>query len=183
MNSLEWRVKKLEDRILGQDRTEAKEPLLQQFTTIANQYKEFIDSPGNNYSRFLELYNIHKDILSNLSKTTDTSDTFKAELILAYHDELVNHLQNTEKLAQKADQVLDISKWPDLSSHQEKLDKLQTITKEQHLQSNVIDQKTEYLIELYNDIIGKFRSNMAIWNDRLEAYENEEKKSEDSSPQ
>lgn len=190
MNSLEWRVKKLENKILGsqanrlagnahlnQLNNQQDESISDQLNKIAKCYKGFIDTDGEKYTKFVELYERHKNLLNELDKTNDdVSETAKAELVLAYEEDLIRHLEALRVMAEKADRVLNVDKWPDLSGYKQQLDKLEKITKEQHLQSMAIDKKTEELIEIYNDIIGSFKSNTVLWNNKLEAFENEEKK-------
>lgn len=188
MNSLEWRVKKLENKIIGQtnnlvhvDRILCRQPgvaqdsILEQLESIAKRYKSFLDSSnGPNYIKFVQLYDKYKALLSELDTRQDTDVASKAELVLAYEDELRRYMENTKTMAETADRVLNVDKWPDMNGFQERLDKLQTITKEQHIQSAAIDKRTEELIELYNEIIVSFKRNSALWNQKLEAYENEE---------
>lgn len=175
MNSFEWRLKKLEDRICGPshlDRSQDQKPLFDQLNSIATHYKNFIDNEDKNYTRFVELYGIHKDLLSKPDNASDMDcDTSKAELVLAYEADLKRFFNDTKLMAEKADKVLNIENWPDLSGYQDRLANLQTITKEQHLKSTVLDKKTEESIEIYNDIIGAFKRNMLIWEQKLEEKE------------
>ena len=97
----------------------------------------------------------------------------KAELVLAYEEDLKQHLEAVQAINDKADRVLDVKAWPDFRDYTEKLSKLETITKEQQLQSIQIDKRTEELIEVYNEIITSFRNNIGIWNQKLDVYENE----------
>lgn len=182
MNSLEWRVKKLENKILGQsgsahvDRIlglgSHQENILTQLDSIAKAYKNFMDIYGKNYERFVELYEKNKTLLNDTQ-----SETSKVELVLAYEEDLTNHMKDLELLVNKADQVLNVEKWPDTSRL--KLEELQRKTREQHLQSIKIDQRTEELINIYTDIIGSFKSNMSLWNDKLEHYAELDKKLDD----
>lgn len=185
MNSLEWRAKKLENRIIGGAgcRTHSYEasgqetPICDQLKRISKLYQNFVDANGEKYSRFLKLYQNHKRLLDELdSPAPQVSDAAKAELVLAYENDLVGHLESVKHMADKADKVLDESKWPDLTRFQERLMQLETITRDQHLQSVNLDQRTEELIEIYNEIITKFKSNTVIWNQKLEAHENEDRK-------
>lgn len=175
MNSFEWRLKKLEDRILGQVScpSHSKEsnkhilPVFDQLNSVAKHYKNFEDK---NYIRFVDLYSQHKN---NLDRA-EQSDISKAELVLAYEADLNKYLNDTVQVAEKAEKVLDIEKWPDLSGYEQKLTQLQTITAEQHLKSTNLDKRTEELIEIYNDIIGAFKRNMVVWEEKLDNLPKEE---------
>lgn len=186
MESLEWRVKKLENKIAGArsgppfcntERYQDSRPICDQLNHVSKLYKNFTETSGERYSRFKELYEKHQKLLRDVeAPTAQVSDASKAELVLAYENDLVNHLESVKLMAEKADQVLDETKWPDLSKYRERLEKLETITRDQHLQSVNLDQRTEELIEIYNDIITAFKSNTVIWDQKLEAHENEERK-------
>lgn len=185
MNSLEWRVKRLENTVLGQTGRLAhfgqfadQDTICDQLTRVASYYKNFNNSHGDKYAKFVTLYHKYRHLLGQLETNSDNdvSETAKAELVLAYENELVQHLEAVKSMANKGDKVLNVERWPDLSGYKERLDKLEQITKEQHLQSVALDRETESLIEIYNDTIGSFKSNMVIWNQKLEAYENEERK-------
>lgn len=178
MNSLEWRVKKLEnlifgktagaahvDRILSQSSDQAS--IQDQLNSVAKHYANFINN-CDNYSKFRELYSKYSSLALD---TNDGDAASKAELVLAYEDDIHKYMQDLKSMADKADRVLDIKSWPDLSGYKQRIDKLQQITKEQHLQSLSVDDKTEDIIQIYNDIIGSFKSNMNIWNQKLEDLE------------
>lgn len=180
MNSLEWRVKKLEDKISGHAGDVAQAELLlgqadihgsifNQLNTVAKHYKSF---SGPQFDRFFELYDSYSGLLES---SDDGDDKAKAELILAYEEEIVKYANDIKLMATKADEVLNIEKWPDLTNFQDRLDKLEKITKEQHIQSSKLDKSTEELIEIYNNIIESLKSNMAIWDQRLEAADLAEK--------
>lgn len=186
MNSLEWRLKKIENKLLGSNssvshidrvlsQSNDQNTIYNQFIEVSKHYKQHLSTDGS-YTRFMELYSKFKHLMNENKINNECDQMSKAELVLAYEDDLKRHFQNMETMTQKADQVLDINKWPELVEYQEKLDKIQKINLEQLRQSQDVDDKTEKLIEVYNDIISSFKSNMIIWNNKLEAYENEEKK-------
>lgn len=189
MNSLEWRTKKLENKILGEgaglaqverilSQSVDQPTIYEQLNTVARHYRNFIDHSGPVYERFVELHEKYQ----SLAKEFDTSNsdlTAKADLVLAYEEDLIKYTQDIKSMAEKADRVLNFDNWPDLISVQDRVDNLQKITKEQHLQSVVLDRRTEELIELYNEIISSFKNNMTTWNQKLEAYENQEKRPEE----
>jgi hypothetical protein len=172
MESHDWRAKQLEHKLPG--------PIdLDQLIQVAKVYRDFIDTNGERYANFLKLYEEYKNAAYN--QTNDQiSDATKAELVLAYEDDLVRHLENVRTLTEKADKVLDVKRWPDLSGFQERIEKLATITRDQHLQSVTLDSQTEELIEVYNDIINSFKRNAVLWNQKLEAYEMEDPVHDDS---
>lgn len=168
MESLAWRAKQLEDKLPG--------PInLDQLIQVAKAYRVFIDANEEKYQNFLELKGKLDEISHNLSND-GISVLTTAELVLAYEDDLVRHLENVKTLVERADHVLDVTKWPDLSGFEKRLEKLETITRDQHLQAMTLDSKTEELIEVYNDIISSFKRNAVTWNQTLEAHEMEEKK-------
>lgn len=188
MNSLEWRLKKLEDRILGRtagpddidklisSQTNEAKPILDQLSVFARLFKGCVDNEFNNYNRFVELYAKHRTNLEKSCKFADISLSdinSKAELVLAYEADLKKYLNNTKLMAEMADRVLDIKKWPDLTGYEDKLSKLQSITAEQYPQSVDLDKKTEKLIQIYNDIINSFKRNMVSWEETLESREKE----------
>jgi len=179
---LEWRTKKLENRLLGYT---GKGPnhrhhdgdlgsVSQKIKPVAELYENFLTTPsGESFLKFLELQRKSKELLSNLEKcrNSDIGEAAKADLVLAYENDLTRHFESLKMLEEKADKVLDDKNWPDFSGLTGRLEKLKTITKEQHLQSVNLDQKTEALVELYNEIITSFRGNISMWNQRLDAYE------------
>lgn len=166
------------DRIISQ--SVDREPILDLLNDIGAEYKNFTDGPGQNYLKFVELKSKHKDLLDKLADTSnETDDTSKADLVLAYEDDLTKYMNDLEIMAKKADLVLKDENWPDLSSVSKKLDKLQEINKEQHVQSVAMDRRTEELIGIYNEILTSFKSNMVLWNQKIEAYENEDKRLDD----
>lgn len=169
MNSLEWRLKKLEDRLLGQMMNPPEDGIFDQLNSIAEQHKSFIDSEDQTYSRFIELYSKHTQ-QAEASATTGSSGasaSSRAELVLAYEDDLTKYLNNIKTLAEKADKILDGHNWPDLSIYEAKLAELRTIHKDQFVESQKIDSKTEELIQVYNDLIGAFKRNMIAWDSAL----------------
>lgn len=184
MNSLEWRAKQLENRLLGGSSgihsldSDLRPSVSDQLQQLAALYKSFLDTQeGQKYARYRELYEKHKRLLAELDgPETQVSDSAKAELVLAYEEDLVKHLEDMKTMAEKADKVLDSKAWPDLTTYRERLDKLETITREQHLQATKLDKRTEELIDIYNNIITSFKSNTVIWNQKLEAYEDVDKK-------
>lgn len=190
MNSLEWRVKRIENQILGKlggvahidriiNQSVDQDSILDQLNYVATEYKKFIEGPGGNYSRFVELRAKHKDLLNQLVDTNNADETSKAELVLAYEEDLTKYMTDLKIMSEKAELVLKEERWPDLREAVGKLDKLQKINKEQHIQMLTIDKKTEDLIEIYNEILVSFKSNMVLWNQKLQAYENDDKKSDD----
>lgn len=189
MDSLEWRLRKVENRILGElssvthvdriiDQSIDRDSILDQLNNISKEYKNFIDEHGDNYFRFIELRKKHEDLLSKLMVMDDTDETSKAELVLAYEEDIIKYMSDLKIMAEKADLVLKEERWPDLSKVSSRLDKIQKINREQHIQSDIVDKKTEDLIEIYNEILGSFKSNMVLWNQRIEAYENEDRESD-----
>lgn len=190
MNSLEWRIKRLEEQILGKLRGAAhidriinqsidRDTIVDQLNNVATEYKNFIESPEQNYARFVELKTKHRDLLNKLVDDNDTDENSKAELVLAYEDDLTKYMEDLKIMAQKSELVLKEENWPDLRGAMGKLEKLQAINKEQHVQSVSLDKKTEDLIQIYNEILLSFKNNMVLWNQRIEAYENEDKKLDD----
>lgn len=180
---MEWRIKKLENQILGRTSNVGitdkllnnaidRASIVDQLNTIAQQYKMFLDQNGEPYLKFKRSYDNYVSILSEMGQISkEGSERAQMELVLAYEDELVKHMENIKNMAELADKVLDVQKWPDLTEAKEKLDKLQTITKEQHLQSAALDNRTEEFIELYNEIINSFKNNTIVWDAKLEQHE------------
>lgn len=190
MDSLEWRIKRIENQIIGKlggvahidriiSQSVDRDPILDQLNNVATEYKNFTEDPGQNYSRFLELKSKHKDLLNKLVDSNDPDETSKADLVLAYEDDLTKYMNDLKIMGKKAELVLKEENWPDLSKVFAKLDKMQAINKEQHVESVAIDKRTEDLIEIYNEILLSFKSNMVIWNQKIEAYENEDEKQDD----
>lgn len=190
MDSLEWRIKRIENQIIGKlggiahvdriiSQSVDRDPILDQLNNVATEYKNFTESPGQNYSRFFELKTKHKDLLNKLVDSNDPDETSKADLVLAYEDDLTKYMNDLTIMAKKAELVLKEENWPDISKVSGKLDKLRAINKEQHVESVAIDKRTEDLIEIYNEILLSFKSNMVLWNQKIEAYENEDKKLDD----
>lgn len=192
MNSLEWRIKKLENQIIGptngashldkvvEHSSNGQESICDQLKRVAKLYQSYIESEGQRYARFVELYEKHKNLLGELGSNGDeVSEATKTDLLLAYEDDLIKHLEAVKGMAEKADKVLNVEAWPDSSGYRERLEKLETVTKEQHFQTVALDKQTEELIDIYNDIIGSFKSNTVIWNQKLEAHESEERKLDD----
>lgn len=170
MNSLDWRIKKLEAKVIGKlGPLHDQQSPLDQLEDIAKHYASCVEGPHRSFPRFLELYNKHKRLLV----ATDSLDSKKA-IVLAYERELLSYMHDLKTMAEKADKVLDVQNWPDITEYKERIDKLQKIVKEQHLQSTIIDKRTEELIEIYNDIIGSFKRNIEIWDEKLEAHMQEE---------
>lgn len=185
MNSLEWRVKKLEDKILGLNgglsqvdriltHSADQDSIHDQLYVIAKQYKNYIDQGGHNYAKFIELYQKCKNSLIDTSDATDVDYNSKTELILAYEDELVKYFSNVKLLAENADKILDINKWPDLQLDK-RLDKLQQINKQQLSQSVTLEKRTEELLDIYNGILTDFKFKQSKWNETLEKHEAQEK--------
>lgn len=170
MNSLEWRARKLEDKIFGsQGFDPQREIVSEQLIQAAKLYKNFV---GDDYLKFLDLYKKSKELEKS---NNEIGEAAKAELVLSYSDDLTRYLESLKTMTEKADKVLDIKNWPDFSGYTERLNKLQAITREQHLKSMALDKRTEELIEVYNRIITAFRNNISIWNQRLDACENQER--------
>lgn len=166
MNSLDWRIKKLEAQIVGRTvLSQDQQPILEQLENIAKHYASCIEGSHQTFPKFQELYNKHKQLLVG----TESLDAKKA-IVLAYEKELVDYMQDLKTLAEKADKVLDVQNWPDMTLYKERVDKLQKIVREQHIQSTIIDKRTEELIEIYNDIIGSFKRNIETWDQKLEAH-------------
>lgn len=173
MNSFEWRLKQLEEKILAkQDHRSIYDqgPICDQLLEVAKKFQVH----GNKYKKFLDQYNEFK----NQALEDDIDTVSKAELVLSYENDLVRYFENLKSMADKADKVLDIEKWPDLLGYEAKLQKLQTITSKQAEESKLLDQRIEKLIEIYNDIITTFKYNMSIWNNSIEAHENAERSKE-----
>jgi len=190
MESLEWRVKKLENTILGAqaggphfDRltrtSDDQPPILDQLNVIAKHYRSHLDGSGKDYARFVELYDKYRGLTGELVDNSPESRAAKVELILAYEDELLKYMGDLKDMAEKADRVLAVEKWPDLGGLEGRLGKLSTINRDQHVQSVALNQRTEELIEIYNEIIGSFKSNISTWNQVLESHENEEKRQDE----
>lgn len=169
MNSLEWRLKKLEERLVGNHHQGAQQGnIFDQLKSIADHHKSFIESEDQNYARFVELYSKHRELADSANVANNaTSISSRADLVLAYEDDLTSYMKNLKKLAEKADSVLDTQRQPDLSEYDDRLSKLKTITKEQLLESKKVDEKTEELIQVYNDLIGAFKKNMVTWDSSL----------------
>lgn len=176
MDPLDWRAKKLEDLVIGQTPVDqvlsksADTPIVDQFNAVAKQFRDWHDA-SEARQRLLK-YRFPAEL-------EPTDESAKVELVLAHEEELIQQSQKLKLLAEKAETVLDEQRWPDLKGLPERVNQLQEITKEQNIGSNLIDRKTEELIEIYNDIIGSFKSNIVIWNQKLEAFEAERKQPKD----
>lgn len=168
MDSLEWRLKKLEERLLGQS-IPPEDNILDNLNSIAEHHKSFMDGEAQTYDRFVELYSKHKQQADHSAYVgpSGASASSKAELVLAYEDDISKYLNNIKTLAEKAETVLDGHEWPDLRQYEAKLENLKTISKEQFAENKKIDEKTEELIQLYNDLISTFKRNMIRWDGAL----------------
>lgn len=174
INSFEWRLKKLENAIVGQQSeidlsNNRAKSVFDHLVEVAKLYKSFMSTDGKNYSRFQELMK-NKNLWEELD--SDISDRAKAEIVLAYEDDLIKYFDSLKSVSDRADRVLNTDVWPDVNCVKGRIEKLETIIKEQHLQSVAIDKQTEELINIYNDIISSFKANTVRWNEKLEAYEN-----------
>lgn len=170
MESLEWRTKQLENRILSSDLTPTDgATVCEQLAEVAKLYKRFMQEHGEIFERFKDAYKNISDMATNM----EVEDDSKANLVLLYEEDLIKHFEMLKTIGEKSEKVLDIKQWPDTSRIN--LSKLETITRSQHLESAVLDRQLEELIDIYNDIISSFKDNTVIWNQKLEAYENEER--------
>lgn len=173
MNSLEWRVKRLEARVLGQISglpiITDQESILSRLHVIANYFRAYTDENGEQFQKFQEKYDKSKHVLS------DSDVDLKQDLVLSRKNELIKSMQEDKYMAEKADQILDSQKWPDVNQFKDRLDKLQTITKQQYSESVKLDKRTEELIEVYNEILQECKINISTWNSRLQAYEEEDR--------
>lgn len=188
MNSLEWRLKKLEDRVLGNGSNQRtptshidttnelpEKPIYDQIDGLAKHFKNFVDNECTNYQRFVDLYDKHANNINELS-----SDRSKAELVMAYEEELTDYLNKTKQMSEQADRVLNIDQWPDLSGYDKRLEKLDASTSEQLQQTKKLEDKTKELAKVYDKTIETFKNNQRyIWEPKLEAYENEERPPEE----
>lgn len=184
MNSLEWRIKRLEENILGQapslahfDRMHpnSQNSLLDQLNVVAQRYQNFLDTSGKNYPKFMELYERHKDLSVELEYSFDGSETSKAELVLAYEEDLLKFMHDIKTMAEKAENVLNDKNWPDLSCFEHKLEKLKNSINTQERESAVLDRRLEELISIYKELLDLLQNNTEIWNRKLESYENEDR--------
>lgn len=171
MNSLEWRAKKLEQTIVGPaavlshiEQFRHHQTILSQLDAIAQHYASSLNDAHQIYPKYVQLYQKHKSLVNE----TDSLEAKKA-IVLAYEAELQEYMQDLNTMADKADKVLRIEAWPDMSLYKERVDKLQQITRDQHIESNLIDKRTGELIEIYNDIISSFKKNISTWDQKLNA--------------
>lgn len=170
MESLEWRTKQLENRILSSTILPSDgATICDRLVEVAKLYKKFTQEYGDLHTKFKNLYKS----IADTSTSLDIDDDSKANLVLLYEDDLIKHFELLKMISEKADKILDIKQWPDTSRVD--LSNLETITRSQHLESVVLDKQLEELIDIYNDIISSFKDNTVIWNQKLEAYENEDK--------
>lgn len=170
MESLEWRTKQLENKIVSSNILSEDGPTIcDRLVEVAQMYKKFTQEYGDLHIKFKNLYKSIGDISTSL----DIDDDSKASLVLLYEDDLIKHFEMLKTISEKADKILDIKQWPDTSRVD--LSNLETITRSQHLETVVLDKQLEELIDIYNDIISSFKENTIIWNQKLEAYENEDK--------
>lgn len=175
MNSLEWRIKRLEENILGHAPSQAQDSILEQFNIIAQHYNNFLGTSGKNYSKFRELYDKHKDLSVELEYSFDGSEASKAELVLAYEEDLLKFMHDIKTMAEKAKSVLDDKNWPDLSNFDKKLEKLKKSVITQERESIILDRRVEKLVRIYKEVLDLLQNNTEIWNSKLESYENEER--------
>lgn len=170
MNSLEWRVKKLEERILGQKGFNLdKESILNQLINVTKSYNKFLEVSGESYLRY-----------KNLPKhdLVDTSQG-SAELVLMYEDELNKYMQDLKQMAEKSENVLKVEKWPNLVGLEDKLNNLIKSTQSQWNQVEDQDQELWEVIKLYKKNLDTLKDLEKGWNERLEAYEGEDRKDKD----
>lgn len=182
MNSLEWRIKRLEDQILGKhDRlqTTNHNSIFDQLSVVAQQYQNFSETTGNNYFKFQELYNKYKDSLSHLNSLFECNEMTKAELVLAYEEDLVKYMSDIKLITEKAGKVLDDKRWPDLTPFEEKLEKLKNTTFAQEQECAVLDKRLGEIVKIYKEVLDLLQSNTVTWNNRLEAYECADRDSEE----
>lgn len=184
MNSLEWRIKRLEENILGQapslayfDRMHAnsQNSIMDQLNVLAQQYQNFLVTSGKSYPKFMELYEKHKDLSVELEYSFDGSETSKAELVLAYEEDLLKFMHDIKTMAEKAEEVLDVKSWPDLSCFDQKLEKLRSSINTQERESAIVDRRLEELVRIYKELLDLLQNNTEIWNRKLESYENEDR--------
>lgn len=174
MESLEWRTKQLEDRILSAKLASHDEACIcEKLAEVAKLYKRFMQEHGESFTRFKEAYKNMSDATTALEVGQDS----KANLVLLYEDDLIKHFEMLKAIAEKSEKVLDVKQWTDTSRVD--LSRLETITRSQHLESVVLDKQLEELIDIYNDIISSFKDNTVIWNQKLEAHESEEKSADE----
>ena len=77
MNSLDWRIKKLEAKVIGKlGPLHDQQSPLDQLEDIAKHYASCVEGPHRSFPRFLELYNKHKRLLV----ATDSLDSKKGFL-------------------------------------------------------------------------------------------------------
>lgn len=168
MNSLEWRIKQLEDRVSGQCTGHA---------TIYNQLNDVAKAYLDHTSQSEE-YNIFESKYKG-AQSTPTLDTTKIELVLDHQADLKNHLESSKAMADKAEKVLSIENWPDLSSYQDRIKSLQTSIAKYDKEASQIDKKTEEYIQLFYDLKQSMKSNMINWNERLELFAQKDNKSDE----
>lgn len=184
MNSLEWRIKRLEENILGQALKYAhidnQHSIMDQLNAVAQQYQNFLETSGKNYPKFADLYRKHKDLSVELEYSFDGSETSKAELVLAYEEDLLKFMHDIKTMAEKAESVLDDKDWPDLSKFDDKLEKLKKSIIIQERESTILDKRIEELVRIYKEVLDLLQSNTEVWNSKLESYENEDREPDEN---
>lgn len=183
-------MKKLENKIFGQtagtayvdrliNQANKQESICDQLYSVAKSYNDYINDAGKSYPRFIELYNMSKDLLVQLENAYEGTESAKAELVLSYEEDLLKYLQNIKLMAEKSEHVLNIEEWPDLSSFQEKLEKLKKLVAVQKEQSDVMDNELWERIIVYKKNLDAIHNLEDTWNKRLEEYENADKEPEE----
>lgn len=183
MDSLEWRVKKLENRLIGIDNkfshVQAKSSITDNLNEVAKLYLDH-NSQSEKYNKFYSQYKQCKSTLldadSNLSSTGLKS---QIELVLGHRGELEEHMKAASLMHDKAEKVLNSDNWIDLNPTLKKLSQIQEINEQQLAKSMEIDDKTGEYIKIYNDIIKSFKHNMVVWSDRLDYYESQKKSADE----
>lgn len=191
MESLEWRVKKLENKILGQTASVAyldrlmsqdneQESICDQLSSVAKLYRSYLDNAGKNYLNFVESYGSAKKLLGELGDSHESSSASKVELVLAYEEDLVKYMKNLKSMAERANHVLNIERWPNLNGLTERLNKLeQNLMGHTDPEAEKIDQEVFERIMLYKKNLDTLRGLEITWNKRLEHYENAERDTEE----
>lgn len=170
MNSLEWRVKKLERLILGSNLDTT--PILDQLIVVAKNYNNYLNNADQNYTKFNTLY---KNLPAELEPTSPST----IELIMAYEEDILRYVQDIKTMVDKADSVLKVEKWPSLRGVEEKLGKLEKLTSAEMDEADEQDQVLWERIKLYKKNMDTLKHLEKIWNEKLEAYENAEKRPQD----
>lgn len=178
LQSLAWRLKKLEDRLvaakLPSQNQSNQQSLIDRLSEIAKNYKTFL-SLNPDFDKFATLHAKHKSALEDFSSHSDQSTDTKIDIILSYEEELIDYMNNSKKMAELANQVLDQNKWPDMTKYKEQLDKIATVTVDQQRQLNAIDSTTRDYLELYNETIETIKRKIVIWDEKIRSLEEMDK--------